>query len=144
MQMRRWRDLHLITLTEQILALYTKGYTVKRIAETLSTPDKVVLGTTVSNTLQRIKKKAPQTKIEKKEILAKVANKAVESFVDSEQDMATYIARSSQKIGVLTVGITQKIAEQLDKATLLNREEIEALQIKLKFLQVANQMFKGK
>jgi hypothetical protein len=133
------------TLTEQILALYTKGYTVKRIAEALSTPDKVVLGTTVSNTLQRIKKKAPKTKADKREILAKSANKAVESFVNSqEQDMATYITKSSQKIGVLTVGITQRIAEQLDKATLLNRDEIEALQIKLKFLQVANQMFKGK
>jgi hypothetical protein len=131
------------TLTEQIIALYAKGYTVKRIAQELSTPDKLVLGTTVSNTLQRVKKK-PKTKQEKQEILSRTASKVVENFANSEQDMATYIAKSSQQTGVLVVGITQKIAEQLDKATLLNRDEIEVLQIKLKFLQVANQMFKGK
>lgn len=132
------------TLTERILDLYTKGYTVKRIAETLSTPDKVVLATTVSNTLQRVKKSKPKTKAEQKEILSQSAQKVVENFVESEQDVATYIAKSSKQTGVLVVGITQKIAEQLDKATLLSRDEIEAIQIKIRFLQVANQMFKGK
>ena len=131
------------TLTEKIIALYAKGYTVKRIAQALSTSDKVVLPTTVSNTLQRVKKK-PKTRQEKKEILSRTADKVVEDFANSEQDMASYIAKSSQQTGVLVVGITQKIAEQLDKATLLNRDEIETIQIKLKFLQVANQMFKGK
>ena len=132
------------TLTEQILALYTKGYAVKKIAQELSTPDKVVLPTTVSNTLQRVKHKIPKTKEQTKEILVKSAKQSIETFINSDEELVEYIDKSSRKTGALTVGIVQQVAEQLDSAIVLSRDEINTIQVKLKFLQVANQMFKQK
>jgi hypothetical protein len=141
---------YMATLTENIIALHAKGKTVKEITDALHTVDKPVLRSTVANIVQRLKKRAnpveykDERKERNKEILIQSTKKAVENFVETDNELNEYIAKSSRKTGMIAVGILQQVAEQLDCKNELPKNEIATLYVKLKFLEVANNMFKQK